>query len=69
MNNYPVSLGVTCGQHAESPSSCWLVDFLNKDYYYKLLAIQIYHDAGMEPISYSGPKFFSCRGTNQRLVP
>ena len=39
---YPTSLGMTCGQHVESPiRRC----FLDRDYCYKLIVIRIPHNA------------------------
>jgi hypothetical protein len=51
VNGHPASLGVTCGQHVESPA---VVCFLDHNYYYKLVAAQIPHDAELTPIPYTG---------------
>ena len=40
MNDHPASVRVTCGQHVEFPSHCWL-------YSYKSVVMQITHDAGL----------------------
>jgi hypothetical protein len=43
----PVSLETMCGQHVDPPN---VVDFLDRDYYYKQVATEIPHDAGLEAI-------------------
>ena len=41
VKDYPDSLGMTCGQHVESPSRCYFMD---------RVAIQIPHNAELAPI-------------------
>ena len=45
--DHPVTLGVTCGQHIESPT---VIDFLDRNYSYKSVNTQILHDARLELI-------------------
>ena len=63
MSEYPVSLVVTCNHHLE-PSA--LVDFINQNNCYKLVAILIIHDPGLTPIPYIDWKSLRVRGPNRR---
>ena len=46
MNDHPVSLEVTCGQHVGSPA---VVGFLDKNYRYKSIANQNPHEPMLAP--------------------
>ena len=46
-------------------SSSLAVDFQDRNYHHKLVAIQIPHDAGVERILYIGRKFLLRRGSHQ----
>ena len=50
-------LGLTCGQHAESPL---LICFLSQDYHYELVAPQISHDAGLTSVYFAGDRTQDC---------
>ena len=61
MKDNPVSLETMCGQHVDPPN---VVDFLDRDYYYKQVATEIPHDAGLEAIPHDIWKNLSDRGSN-----
>ena len=64
VNDHPASLGVTCQRF----QSLVVVDFLDRDYRYKLITNQISHDAGLTPIPYISRKILPQRGSNQRRI-
>ena len=65
VKDHEVSLGLTYGQLVDPPT---IYSFLDQNYHYKWLAIQISHDAGLAPIQYTGQKFLSRQGSNQQDI-
>ena len=64
VKDYSDSLGITCDD-----LSLAIVGFIYRDYRYKLIVAQITHNSGLEPIPYTGEKFFPHRGSNQHRIP
>ena len=66
VKDHPASLEVMCGQHIKFPT---IIYFLDQDYRYQKIAMQVPHDSALAPIPYSGQKFLAHGGLNQCHIP
>ena len=57
---------VTCDPQVQSPA---IVGFLEQDYRYKSVDIQIYHAAELVTILYTGRAFLPQQRSNQHRIP
>ena len=58
MNDNPTSLGVTYGQHVESPSRCW---FSRSVLTIQLSSCSMLHNSGLAPMLYTDRKFLATK--------
>ena len=61
----PACLGDICVQHVEIPT---VSGFLDRNYRYKSVPLEIPRDIGLARIPYTGQKTVSHPGLNQRLI-